>query len=125
MISLYELMESSGILYDGDKFIKTFRKRDTPVLNYEKYPNAKIQDIKMEWGKWFEWGYFRVRFYKKGTCHFEFLNQDIWAKFNQHVGRIKGYPLPESVKTEKKKYYNQPKTSTPKRKPIIIESITL
>jgi hypothetical protein len=28
--------------------------------------------------------------------HFEFKDDNVWAKFNQHVSRIKGYPLFEA-----------------------------
>jgi len=47
------------------------------------------------YGDQFEWAYFKVRAYKKGSMHFEFLDENIWHKFNQHIARIKGYPLYE------------------------------
>jgi hypothetical protein len=53
-----------------------------------------------KWGEWFDWGFFECRGYKKGTMHFKFKDQDLWAKFNQHVSRIKGYPLFEAVKSK-------------------------
>lgn len=52
----------------------------------------------VEWGQWFDWHFFEVRLYKKGTGHFKFKNEDHWAMFNIHIARIKGYPLPESMK---------------------------
>ena len=30
-----------------------------------------------------------------GTGHFEFKDEKLWHQFNQHVARIKGYPLYE------------------------------
>ncbi|HMV29541.1 MAG TPA: DUF4942 domain-containing protein, partial [Anaerolineales bacterium] len=30
-------------------------------------------------GEWYEWGFFKVKGYKKGTMHFEFLSEDVWA----------------------------------------------
>ncbi len=30
--------------------------------------------------------------------HFEFTDEEIWAKFNQRVAKLKGYPLPEKTK---------------------------
>lgn len=56
---------------------------------------------KYEWGKWFEWGFFRCRGYKKGTMHFEFLDEEVWWKFNQAVAKERGWSLPK--KTEKKR----------------------
>lgn len=52
------------------------------------------------WGEWFEWGFFRCRGYKKGTMHFEFLDEDVWFKFNYEAARGKGWDLPK--KTERK-----------------------
>lgn len=52
----------------------------------------------VEWGQWFDWNFFEVKLYKKGTGHFKFKDLDVWALFNQQVARIKGFPLPENVK---------------------------
>ncbi len=71
-----------------------------------------VDKNEVEWGKWAdmgkfirrdkedqspEWvpGFFRIRGYKKGTMHFEFLNEDVWAKFNIAVAKIKGWQLPK------------------------------
>lgn len=74
----------------------------------------------MDWsyGQWFEWGFFRVRKYKKGTIHFEFKDEKVWAAFNQRVAKLKGYPLPE--KREQTKYQerqNGRKATAPAYKP--------
>lgn len=53
----------------------------------------------VEWGQWFDFGFFTVKIYKKGTGHFKFKDRDVWALFNQQIARIKGYPLPEALKT--------------------------
>lgn len=44
-------------------------------------------------GQWFDWAFFRVRAYKKGTMHFEFKDAELWGKFNQRIAKLKGYPL--------------------------------
>lgn len=36
--------------------------------------------------------------FKKGTGHFKFKDENVWALFNQNIARIKGFPLPESIK---------------------------
>ena len=59
-----------------------------------------------EYGKWFNWAYFKVKCFKVGTCHFEFLDRELWARFNQRVAKIKGFPLYEKApdkRTEKQK----------------------
>lgn len=73
-----------------------------------------INDINIEWGKWHELGkfvrkhkdaepeyiagFFRIRGYKKGTMHFEFLDEDVWAKFNIEVAKIRGWELPQNIR---------------------------
>jgi len=59
--------------------------------------NVSIHDRQIYWGEWFEWSFFEIKCYKKGTAHMKFKDRDIWALFNQNVSRIKGYPLPEGV----------------------------
>lgn len=53
-------------------------------------------------GEWFDFEFFTVKGFKKGTGHFKFKDRDVWAGFNQHIARIKGFPLPEAVKPKKK-----------------------
>ena len=72
--------------------------------NYDALPT--LQDViykqHPDWGTWFEWGFFRCRGYKKGTMHFEFLEEDVWYRFNYEVAKLKGWRLPKkSEKTSK------------------------
>lgn len=57
-----------------------------------------VSSTNPKWGEWFEWSFFTIRCYKKGTCHMKFKDEDVWAIFNREVARIKGYPLPEAIK---------------------------
>ncbi len=47
------------------------------------------------WGQWFQWGFFRCKAFKKGTIHFEFLDEDVWYRFNYEVAKMKGWQLPK------------------------------
>jgi len=47
------------------------------------------------WNTWFIWGFFRCKAFKKGTMHFEFLDEDVWYKFNAEVAKTKGWTLPK------------------------------
>lgn len=71
---------------------------------------ANIIDSDPVYGEWFEWGFFKCKAHKKGTMHFEFLDEKVWAEFNRRVAKIKGYPLPENRKQTKwqKQRYSQP-----------------
>ena len=59
---------------------------------------------KQDWGAWFEWGFFKVRVYKKGTAHFEFLDENVWARFNQEVAKTKSWHLGSQEQKVKKAY---------------------
>ncbi len=50
------------------------------------------------WGVWYDWGFFTIKVFKKGTMHAKFKDDKVWELFNRAVARAKGYPLPDSVK---------------------------
>jgi hypothetical protein len=54
-------------------------------------------------GQWYEWGFFRFRAYKKGTVHFEFKDEEVWAAVNARYARIKGQVLPEQHRRPKQR----------------------
>ena len=72
---------------------------------------------RIPWGQWYEWtnvvkdkdgnilrewSFFRIRGYKKGTMHFEFVDEDVWYKFNQAVAAHRGWVLPKQHKQKGK-----------------------
>ena len=68
--------------------------------NYDNISNIStfVRETRMNWGQWYEWGFFRIRGYKKGTMHFEFVDENVWYKFNQAVAIVKGWQLPKQHK---------------------------
>ena len=62
-----------------------------------------VKRNEMQWEKLYDWGFFRIRGYKKGTMHFEFKDEDVWAKFNIRASEIKGWSLPEKSNSKCKK----------------------
>lgn len=58
----------------------------------------RTERIYKEWGTWYEWGFFKVKIYKKGTLHAQFLDLKVWEQFNRAVAKAKGYELPENVR---------------------------
>lgn len=58
---------------------------------YEDTLRGYCRDNKILWGEWFEWTFFRLKGFKKGTMHAEFKDEDLWRKFNQRVAEIKGW----------------------------------
>jgi predicted RNA methylase len=68
---------------------------------YDSHP--KLRDVinretQAIWGEWIEWGFFRIKGFKKGTMHFEFIDENIWERFNRKVAEIKGWNLPKSTR---------------------------
>jgi predicted RNA methylase len=53
-------------------------------------------------GEWYDWGFFRFKAYKKGTVHFEFKDEQVWAAVNARYARIKGQVLPEQHRRPKR-----------------------
>lgn len=69
-------------------------KEDNPAIFTTENPAV--------FGKWYDWGFFEVKGFKKGTLHVKFKNRDHWAIINRKVSEIHGFPLPESIKPSKK-----------------------
>src|SRR5690606_7561972 len=66
--------------------------------NYENITTVYHAADDKEFGSWEESHFFRFKGFKKGTMHFEFKDDVLWAKFNQRVAKLKGYPLYEAKK---------------------------
>lgn len=59
-----------------------------------------------ESNRWYSWGFFEVKGFKKGTAHFKFQDDKIWELLNRRYAEIKGFTLPE------KQYKREPKPDT-------------
>ena len=70
---------------------------------YEKVQHPENDGSRLEPGQWYEWGFFRFRAYKKGTVHFEFLDEEVWAAVNARYAKIKGQVLPETHRRPKRR----------------------
>jgi hypothetical protein len=74
---------------------------------YERTCQLKtfVRENAVPWGQWTNMeknvdgehitGFFKIRGYKKGTMHFEFLDENVWRRFNEEVAKIKGWQLPK------------------------------
>ncbi len=107
-ISLYTLFDARFKIVDenGDPIADpihkgyfvplTNRSREILEIDQKKFPGSTIREDETEWGQWVQWGsYFRVKPYKKGSMHFEFLDENVWFRYNQRISEIKGHPLPD------------------------------
>ena len=50
----------------------------------------------LETNTWYDWNFFEVKFFKKGTIHLKFKDEKVWARLNQAYAKIKGFSLPDS-----------------------------
>ena len=68
--------------------------------NYDNITNLRdfVYRSNLSYGTWYEWSFFRIKGFKKGTMHFEFLDEDVWIKFNQQVAKQRGWVLPKKSK---------------------------
>lgn len=74
----------------------------TPPPNEYKYMFSNtIRNMDLPWGEWGEWGFFRIKGFKKGTMHFEFKDEEVWAKFNQAVASARGWQVGSTTHTAK------------------------
>lgn len=63
----------------------------------EKKEKWVERDPKLLFGTWYEWGFFEIKGYKKGTMHVKFKDLKHWELFNRKVAEIKGFELPEKM----------------------------
>lgn len=68
--------------------------------------SSKINDRRPNYGETFRWNHFKVKGFKKGTMHFEFIDENVWAKFNQEVAKIRGWNLPKTTTKHCKNEFN-------------------
>lgn len=86
-----------GKNYDALKVKDSYGREYHPSL-YSFFSYNKVF-----WGEWIEWNeFFRVKGFKKGTMHFEFLSDEVWESFNKKVAKIKGWTLPEKTDAKTK-----------------------
>lgn len=75
----------------GDTLYNLFSAKRTSDANGTT--NFEYKD----WGTWYEWGFFKVKVFKKGTLHAQFLDKKVWELFNRAVAKAKGYQLPQNI----------------------------
>jgi len=61
-----------------------------------------------EFGKLYDWGFFKLRGYRKGTVHCTFKDEAIWDQFNQVACRAKGFHLAEKFTRDFRQKTNKP-----------------
>mgnify|MGYP000349605640 CR=1 FL=1 len=55
---------------------------------------------KIEPNTWYDWGFFEIKCFKKGTMHFKFKDLNDWYRLNKAYGELKGFTLSEQYKSK-------------------------
>lgn len=63
----------------------------------EKEKTGVEVEVQKEFGKWYDFGFFMIKGFKKGTLHCMFKDERHWELLNRRVNEIKGSPLPEKI----------------------------
>lgn len=66
--------------------------------NIEKLRGLFNKNSGLYTGVWYEWGFFDIKVFKKGTMHLKFKNENDWYKLNKAYGELKGFTLSEKYK---------------------------
>lgn len=66
-------------------------------FNVNRETNKNL--FELESNTWYQWGFFELKFYKKGTMHVKFNNENDWYRLNQAYGALKGFTLTEKYKS--------------------------
>jgi len=102
--------------YDGT--IPDFEKALCFVegVNYDDISGVNNTISRNKYGDWYESHFFKYKGYKNGNMHFEFKNDEVWARFNQRVAKLKGFPLYEAKEQTKYQDRQTGRSSQPKTK---------
>lgn len=55
---------------------------------------------RIEPNTWYDWGFFEIKCFKKGTMHFKFKDLNDWYRLNKAYGELKGFTLSEQYKSK-------------------------
>lgn len=89
--TILKLEQESGIKRESYESYSDFGDR----LRKNGFSTYDVKPDKIEFGKWYDWFFFEIKGYKKGTMHMKFKNRDHWALLNQKIAKMKGWGLPE------------------------------
>jgi hypothetical protein len=65
-------------------------------FNYKRSTSDKL--FNLEPNVWYEWGFFEVKFFKKGTMHVKFKDLNDWYLLNKAYGELKGFTLHDNYR---------------------------
>jgi len=82
----YIMGEDYNKMQDWWNFTHNYKK-------VEKYGRFENEAQYLEFGQWYDFNFFQIKGFKKGTVHVKFKDEDIWNRFNQIACKAKGFQL--------------------------------
>lgn len=93
--------------YERDRLLREGKPIPMREIEGEWALRNFLEDDIKEYGKWQDFGWYRIKLFKKGTMHFEFIGDDgekMWAAFNQLVAKKRGWKIGnQTTKARRKK----------------------
>lgn len=89
---LEKIQLSSCRKYNAGNYLD---KNGNPISGTRDYDAEGYN--KFEPNKWYSWGFFDFKVFKKGTGHFKFKDENVWATLNRAYAKAKGQVLPEKL----------------------------
>lgn len=77
--------------------VLTKTKSEFLQMKIDQEHRSSRQRIYRERGTWYQWSFFEMKFYKKGTMHLKFNDLKVWELFNRTIAEIRGFDLPEAL----------------------------
>ena len=71
---------------------------------YNPFENEVVKKCE-DFGTWYQFDWFRVKFFKKGTMHFEFTDINVWYRFNQIAAKAKGWRIGSMTQCKTRKMW--------------------
>jgi hypothetical protein len=107
----YKIKDESGNILEYNDNLDTHSR----ILNEKIKQGEKVisEDLKKDFAQWYDFTFFKIRGYKKGTMHLKFTSDKIWEQLNRAYAKIKGEALPETTW----KHKEQTETRTTESKP--------
>lgn len=99
--------------YSGDKLDLIYRSNESRISDLIKVMcnilgqnyNEKVAlrdffraNNGLERSIWYQWEYFDIKCFKKGTMHLKFRNKEDWYRLNRAYGELKGFTLSDKYK---------------------------
>ena len=69
-----------------------FKEEESYLYRISTGYNKGVVKYKM-FGKWYDWRFFKVKVFKKGTMHVIFKDEKVWGLFNRESAKAKGFQL--------------------------------